>query len=161
MANTDHQRLDSAQVAEQALAVLRADCVCFLATMDGDQARLRPISPVKTDGFTVYVVNLHSHNKTREIANNPKVELCYYLVEQHRQVRITGVAEVVQDSTLLEEVAGAHTLLHAYLETIDRSQFVLYRVRPIQVRYMQEWALEYSNVPLETAGNSVESPTTG
>jgi len=155
MANTEHQPLDPAQVAEQALAVVTADRVCFLATMDGDQARLRPISPVKTDGFTVYVVNLHSHNKTREIATNPKVELCY-LDGKHRQVRITGVAEVVKDSTLLQEVVGPHTLLHAYLETIDRSQFVLYCIRPTQVRYMQEWALEYITVPLESAQNSAK-----
>lgn len=160
MANPKHQPLDHAKVPEHAVAVLRADCVCFLATMDGDQARLRPISPVKTDGFTVYIVNLHSHNKTREIASNPKVELCF-LDRHHRQVRITGVAEVVKDSTILQEVEGATTLLHAYLETIDRSQFILYRVRPTQVRYMQEWALEYSNVPLESSGNSAESPTTG
>ncbi len=160
MANAKCQPLDHAKVPEQAIAVLRADCVCFLATMDGDQPRLRPISPVKTDGFTVYVVNLHSHNKTREIANNPKVEICF-MDKQHRQVRITGVAEVVQDSSLLQEVAGANTLLNAYLETIDRSQFVLYCVRPTQVRYMQEWALEYSNIPLESVGNLAESPTTG
>jgi len=148
MAKVEHQPLDPAQVVEQALAVLRADRVCYLATMDGDQPRLRPISPVKTDGFTVYVINLRSHKKTREIANNPKVELCY-LDKHHRQVRITGVAEVVKDTTLLQEVAGANTLLHAYLETIDRSQFVLYRVRPNEVRYMQEWAADYHRVPLE------------
>jgi uncharacterized pyridoxamine 5'-phosphate oxidase family protein len=148
MANAEHQPLDPAQIVEQARAVLSAAPVCFLATTEGDQPRLRPITPVKTDGFTVYVVNVRSHNKTREIANNPKVELCY-LDGHHRQVRITGVAEVVSDSTLLHEVAGANTMLHAYLETIDRSQFVLYRVRPTQVRYMQDWAAEYHRVPLE------------
>jgi general stress protein 26 len=148
MPNAKHQLLHPAQVVGQALAVLRAARVCFLATTDGDQPRLRPITPVKTDGFTVYVVNLQSHNKTREIANNPKVELCY-LDEHHWQVRITGVAEVVNDSTLLEEVAGAKTLLHAYLQTIDRSQFVVYRVRPTQVRYMEEWSADYQMVPLE------------
>jgi hypothetical protein len=69
--------------------------------------------------------------------------------KHRRQVRITGVAEVVNDSSLLQEVEGANTLLHAYLETIDRSQFMLYRVRPTQVRYMQEWEADYHNVPLE------------
>src|SRR4051794_29001298 len=110
MPNAELQLLDPAQVVEQALAVLRADRICFLATTDGDQPRLRPITPVKTDGFTVYLVNFQSYNKTREIANNPKVELCY-LDEQHRQVRITGVAEVMNDPTLLQEIAGANTLL--------------------------------------------------
>src|SRR5262245_9927745 len=79
--------LGRAQLVEQALAVLRADRVCFLATADGDQPRLRPVAPVKTDGFTVYVVNLQGCNKTREIAGNPKVELCY-LDQHHAQVRI-------------------------------------------------------------------------
>jgi uncharacterized pyridoxamine 5'-phosphate oxidase family protein len=148
MTDAEQQPLDTAQVLEQALAVLSADGVCFLATMDDDQPRLRPITPVKTEGFDVYVVNLRSYNKTREIANNPKVELCY-LDTQQRQVRIAGVAEVVQDATLLQEVAGAHTLLHAYLETIDRSQFVLYHVRPTQVRFMRGWAADYHKVPLE------------
>ncbi len=131
--------LSPAQLVEQALAVLRADRVCFLATTDGDQPRLRPVSPLKTDGFTVYVVNLQSYNKTREIAGNPKVELCY-LDQHHAQVRIAGVAEVVDDPAVLRELVGEKTLLHGYLGTVDRSQFVLYRVRPAQVRYMQGWA---------------------
>ena len=148
MPHADHQPLDLAQIAEQALTLLRDDRVCFLATTDGDQPRLRPMSPVKTDGFTVYFVNLLSHNKTREIANNPKVELCY-LDEHHCQVRITGVAEVVSDSAILQEVLGEKTLLRGYLETIDRSQFLLYRVHPMLVRYMQEGTADYYTVPLE------------
>jgi len=148
MSNTEPKLLAPAEVRERALAVLRAHRLCYLATTDGDQPRIRPIAPVKTAGFTIYVVNVRSHNKTREIAANPKVELCY-LNEHDDQVRITGVAEVVSDPALLQEIAGEKTLLHAYLETIDRSQFVLYRVRPTQVRYMQGWAADYYKVPLE------------
>src|SRR5512132_2040281 len=48
-----------------------------LATSDGDQPRARPVSPVRTDGFTVYVANLRMYHKTQEIAEDPKVELCY------------------------------------------------------------------------------------
>ena len=36
----------------------------------GDQPRLRPIAPVKTDGFTVYIANLRSYGKTAEIESN-------------------------------------------------------------------------------------------
>ena len=45
------------RVAELAHAVLQADRFPYLATIDGDQPRLRPVSPVRTDGFTVYVAN--------------------------------------------------------------------------------------------------------
>ena len=32
--------------------------------------RLRPVSPVRTDGFTVYVANLRSYAKTAQIETN-------------------------------------------------------------------------------------------
>ena len=135
------------QVVDRALAVIRADRFPYLATVDGDQPRLRPVSPLRTDGFTVYVANLRGYHKTAEIEANLRVELGY-LDDRHDQVRITGVAEVVTDRALLGEVWDANPLLRQYLGTLDNPSLVLYRVRPTRVRYMQEWALEYFEVPL-------------
>src|ERR1700732_1830921 len=92
--------IDPAKLVELALAVVRADRFPDLATIDGDQPRVRPVSPVPTDGFTVYVANLRAYHKTQEIAVNPKVELCY-LDDHHDQVRITGRAEILTDRLLL------------------------------------------------------------
>jgi len=36
-----------------------------------------------------------------------------------------------------------------YLGNIDNPELILYRISPNRVRYMQEWALEYYEVPLE------------
>ncbi len=119
-----------------------------LATIDGDQARLRPVSPVKTDGFTVYVANLRFYSKTREIEANPKVELCY-MEEGHDQVRITGTAEVLTDRPLLEEIWEANPLMQHFLKTIDNPDLIVYRIVPSRVRYMQEWALKYHEVPID------------
>ena len=120
-----------------------------LATVDGDQPRLRPVSPVRTDGFTIYVANLRSYNKTREIAANPKVELCY-LDEHHDQVRITGTAEVLTDPALLREIWAGNPLLRRYLGSLENPALIIYRIRPERVRFMREWALEYHEVPLGT-----------
>ena len=141
--------IDPNEVRQRALQVVADDRFPHLATIDGDQPRLRPVSPVKTDGFTVYVANLRSYHKTAEIAANPRVELCY-LNADHNQVRITGVAEVVTDRDLLQQIWDANPLLRQYLGSLDNPEFILYRIQPGQVRYMQEWALEYSNVPLES-----------
>ena len=150
------QPLDPAQVTARAHAVVAADRFPQLATIDGDQPRLRPVSPVKTDGFTIYVANLRSYHKTVEIQANPNVELCY-MDSGHDQVRITGVAEVVSDRDMLQAIWDANPLLRQYLGTIDNPALILYRIRPTSVRYMQEWALEYFDVPLE----SIESAKTG
>lgn len=118
-----------------------------LATIDGDQPRARPVSPVRTTGFTVYVASFRSSHKTGEIEHNANVELCY-MSEGHDQVRITGVADLVTDRGVIQEIWDANPLLRSFLVTIDNPEFMLYRITPTQVRFMREWALEYHDVPL-------------
>jgi general stress protein 26 len=135
------------KLVDLAIEVIRSARFPDLATIDGDQARVRPVSPVKTDGFTIYVANLRSYHKTAEIAANPKVELCY-VDAHHNQVRITGTAEVLVDRPELEAIWQANPLLRQYLGSIDNPELIIYCIRPSRVRYMQEWALEYYEVPL-------------
>ena len=139
--------IDLTQLSELARAVIAADRFPHLASMDGDQPRLRPVSPVRTDGFVVYVANLKMYHKTAEIAANPKVELCY-LDERHDQVRITGIAEVVTERSVLQEIWDANPLLRHYLGSLDNPSLIVYRIVPNRVRFMREWALDYHEVPL-------------
>src|SRR5436305_10392535 len=118
MSKPTPEPIDPARLAELALAVIRAAKFPMLASTDGDQPRVRPVSPVRTDGFTVYVANLKAYHKTAEIAANPKVELCY-MDDGHNQVRLTGTAEVLTDRKLLQEIWDANPLLRQYLGTID------------------------------------------
>jgi len=145
MSKPTPERIDPSRLVELALTVIRADRFPDLATMDGDQPRVRPVSPVRTDGFTVYVANLRAYHKTQEIAANPKVELSY-LDGNHDQVRITGLAEVVTDRVILQEIWDANPLLRQYLGSLGNPQLIVYRVRPTRVRYMKEWALDYHEV---------------
>src|SRR5713226_7349627 len=110
--------VDPQRLLSLAQAVIQADRFPYLATIDGDQPRVRPVSPVRTDGFTVYVANLRGYHKTEEIEANPRVELGY-LDDKHDQVRITGVAEVVSDRALLHEIWDANPLLRQYLGSLD------------------------------------------
>jgi len=142
------EAVDPARLLELALAVIQADRFPYLATLDGDQPRARPVSPVRTERFTVYVANLRSYHKTVEMQANPKVELCY-LDDHHDQVRITGVAEIVADRILLQELWDANPLLQQYLGTIDNPELIVYRIRPTRVRFMREWALDYHEVPFK------------
>lgn len=139
--------IDPADLVNLARGVIAHDRFPDLATVDGDQPRVRPVSPVRSDGFTIYVANLRSYHKTGEIAANPKVELCY-MDEGHNQVRITGVAEVLTDRPLLQEIWDANPLMRQFLGSLENPMLIVYRVRPVQVRYMQEWALEYYDVPV-------------
>ena len=138
--------LDPSELPALALATMASAKFPMLATMDGEQPRLRPVSPVRTDSFTIYIANLRAYGKTREIAANPKVELCY-LADNHDQVRITGTATILTDPELLESIWNTNPLLRSYLGSIDNPEFMVYRVTPQRVRFMREWALEYFEVP--------------
>lgn len=142
--------IDPAQLRELAAAVIQKDRFPYLASIDGDQPRVRPVSPVRTDGFMVYVANLRSYHKTAEIEANPNVELCY-LDEGHDQVRITGVAGIVENRALIQEIWDANPLMKQYLGSIDNPQLIVYCIRPNRVRFMREWALEYHDVPIPSA----------
>lgn len=139
--------VDLAQLPALAAATMKAAKFPMLATMDGDQPRVRPVSPVRTDGFTVYVANLRRYGKTAELAANPKAELCY-TDDDHQQVRITARAEILTDATLLAEIWNSNPLLRAYLRTPDNPELIIYKFTPERVRFMREWALEYFEVPL-------------
>jgi general stress protein 26 len=153
--------VDPSELPRLAQAVIKADRFPSLATIDGHQPRVRPVSPVRTDGFTVYVANLRSYHKTGEIEANPRVELAY-LSPDHDQVRISGRAEVVTDAALLEEIWDATPLLRHYLGSLDNPELLVYRIVPEQVRFMREWSLKYHDVAIdrhENHGSSRAAPT--
>lgn len=141
--------IDPSQLPELARAVIREAKFPMIASQDGDQPRLRPVSPVRVeeDTLTIYVANLRSYHKTLEIAANPKVELCY-LAPNHDQVRLTGVAEILEDPNLLEEIWNSNPLLQRYLGSPDNPELIIYRIAPDRIRFMREWALEYHEVNL-------------
>ncbi len=141
------EKIDLYHLPQLAKEVIKKAKFPMLATMDHDQPRVRPVSPVKVDGFSIYVANLSYYDKTKQIKVNPKVELCY-LSDDHDQVRITGVAEVVKDRNLLQEIWDSNNLLMHYLGSVDNPQLIVYKIVPTQVRYMQEWALKYYEVAI-------------
>jgi general stress protein 26 len=157
MANPSADRALSDDLIEQALAVVQADRLPYLATVEGDQPRLRPIAPARTDGFTVYIANLRTYGKTSEIEANPRVELCY-LDGHHDQVRITGTAEVITDPKLKQEIWDSSPYIHKYIGEVENPDFILYRVVPTRVRFMKEWALTYREVPFQRSLKSTERP---
>ena len=79
------------EARQLALAVVAADKFPMLASLNGEQPCVRPVSPVLTEEFTVWVASMRSSSKTGELERNRRVELCY-LTKDHDQVRITGVA---------------------------------------------------------------------
>ena len=147
MSKPTPKEIDANEVPKLAADIVKKVRFPMLATIDGNQPRVRPVSPVRTEGFTVYIANLKSYGKTTEIEKNPRVELCY-LDDDHNQVRITGEATTVTDRNLLQEIWNSNKLLQHYLGSIDNPELVVYKITPNRIRFMLEWALKYYEVPV-------------
>ena len=147
MPKPEPESLPPEKVRDEALRVIAEDRFPYLATIEDDQPRLRPVSPVRTVGFTVFVANLKAYGKTAEIEANPKVELCY-LDKGHDQVRITAVAKVLDCRETLESIWSENPLLRQYLGSVDNPDLIVYEMVPSRVRFMREWALEYHEVQI-------------
>ncbi|MBI1357544.1 MAG: pyridoxamine 5-phosphate oxidase [Acidobacteria bacterium] len=141
--------VDPARLPELARETIRVAKYPMLASVDPEgQPRVRPVSPVRTRGFTVWVASLRSSGKTAELAANPRVELCY-LEGGHDHVRITGRAVLVEDRAEIQSIWDENPLMRSFLGTVDNPELMLYRVEPERVRFMREWALDYHEVPLQ------------
>ncbi len=149
MSKPQPEPIDESRLVSLAEETMRSAKFPILASMDGDQARARPVSPVRTQRFVVHVANLRQYHKTIELAANPKLELCY-MSPEHDQVRLTGVAHIEKDPALLKEIWESNPLLRSYLGSIDNPALIVYRIEPVQVRFMREWALEYYEVPFQS-----------
>ena len=67
MSKPASEPVDPAMLPQLAREVMARAKFPMLATIASEQPRLRPVSPVRVDGFTVYVANLRRYEKTAEI----------------------------------------------------------------------------------------------
>lgn len=73
-----------------------------LATMDGDQPRVRGMFLFRADENGIIFHTASTKDVFAQIQKNPKVEMCFF--GEGTQIRITGVLELVHDDELKEEI---------------------------------------------------------
>ena len=89
--------------------------ICFIATADGNQPRVRTLALEFANENGFYFATLSTKQLCRQIKANPKVEVCFYNhptdLMQARQMRLTGKMEPVPDPELQQRVAGEGAFL--------------------------------------------------
>ena len=98
--------------------------VYFLATADGDQPRVRAFGTSLVFGGKLYIQTGKVKPVSRQIAANPKVELCAY--KDGRWLRVTG--ELVNDEDRAVKVAMLEKMpsLKAMYDPDDGNMQMLY-----------------------------------
>jgi len=82
--------------------LMNANPVFHLATVEGDQPRVRGMLLFRADENGIIFHTASTKDVYAQIKKNPKVEMCFF--GEGTQIRVTGVLEQVIDEELKEEI---------------------------------------------------------
>jgi uncharacterized pyridoxamine 5'-phosphate oxidase family protein len=96
----------------------------YLATMDGDQPRVRPFGTVDIFEGKLYIQTGRFKNVAKQISVNPKVEICAYDGDKWLRVEATAVDD--NRVAVKEHMLDNYPSLKARYKAEDNNTEVLY-----------------------------------
>ncbi len=109
---------------EEVLDFLRKCWVYYLATVEGDQPRVRPFGTVNVFENKLYIQTWKSKNVSKQIQSNPKVEISWTL--EWRWIRVSW--ELVRDDRIepKKSILDNYPELRSMYDENDDNTEVLY-----------------------------------
>lgn len=102
--------------AQEIFKVINENPAFHLATVEGDQPRVRGMLLYRADenGFVFHTAS--TKDVFKQIQQNPKAEMCFFC--KGVQIRVTGALERVHDEKLKEEIFAhpSRKFLQAWIE---------------------------------------------
>lgn len=109
---------------ERAYDFLKKAGTYYLATMDGDQPRVRPFGTVDLFDGRLYIQTGKKKDVAKQLAKNPKAEICAFM--DGKWLRLSG--ELVEDDRreARKHMMDAYPSLRAMYNEDDGNTLVLY-----------------------------------
>lgn len=105
---------------------------CYLATIDGDQPRVRGFLNWFADATGYYFHTAATKQVCRQLISNPKVEVCFFNPEDPPGVgtmmRVAGEVEFVEDSELRFRFLEERPFLKAFVSGPDDQVLQIFRI---------------------------------
>jgi len=109
----------------------------FLATMEGDQPRVRPVTLINFNGKFWVTTDTWSE-KVEQIQKNPKVEFSFVFKKGDRNccVRVTGLAKIIRDKLVKAKLASHCGFFSKHWENVDDPNYTLLEIFPSEATYV-------------------------
>jgi pyridoxamine 5'-phosphate oxidase len=118
--------------------------VCSLATIDGNQPRVRMIMLFRVDENGIMFVTGRQKDLYAQLQSNPAVEMCFFNPDEGRQVRIEGAVEILDDLELKKQVVEKFTFLKPVVESQGYDVLICYHLKGAQAT---TWTMETNFEP--------------
>jgi len=100
---------------EEILNFINQNPLCFVATDDGGQPRVRGIMMFRANTNGIIISTAKNKDFFNQLKANPKTELCFY--HEKTQIRITGNASDIDDYLALkQEIVAARPFLQPMID---------------------------------------------
>jgi len=85
--------------------------VFYLATSDNNIPHVRAMTVCKADEDGILFNTKEFKKSNLELRNNPHVEMCFYSPKEGVQVRLSGIAELVDDLAVKKDIVRRFPVL--------------------------------------------------
>ncbi|KYK35805.1 MAG: pyridoxamine 5'-phosphate oxidase family protein [Theionarchaea archaeon] len=114
----------------------------YFATCDGDQPRVRPVSPIVEDDMSIWIATFSTSRKVTHIRENPKV--CLAFVEQPRgdkAVTVIGKAEISENLEEKKRVweRAPFDLSEYFPNGVESDEFCLLKIVIDRIEWRDSW----------------------
>ena len=110
---------------ERIETILKQAKTFFFATIDGDQARVRPFGAVQEIDDKLYFCTNNHKNVYKNMQENPKIEICA-MISDERWIRVSGKSEFVYDVEIKKAMLDANPELRKMYNEEDKIFEVFY-----------------------------------
>ena len=109
----------------------------FLATTDGDQPRIRPVTLINFDNKLWITTDTWSE-KVKQIQENPKVEVSFTFTERNKDccIRVTGLAKTIKDRHVKTKLAKHCDFFSKHWKNVDDPNYTLLQILPSEAKYV-------------------------
>ena len=112
---------------DEVIDVIRDAGFGFLATIENNQPRVRPMMPYYTEEGELIVALLPRSRTITQIKKNPQVEICY-VDRKMWYCRVAGKGKISEDKSKKETLWNNIPMLRQYFGGIDDPNFILLEI---------------------------------
>ncbi len=128
---------------EKITAIMKENSLhAYLATCDGDQPRVRPVSPIVENDMSIWITTFSNSRKVKQIRQNSRI--CLAFVEQpngDKEAIVIGDAEIVHDLEEKKRVWNLATfdLTEYFPDGPSSDDFCLLKIIIKKIEWRDSW----------------------
>ena len=115
---------------QELFAFMTSNPTFFLATVEGGKPHVRGLLLYRADVNGIIFHTGKMKDLHRQLTNNPFVEMCFTNnnFDNLIQVRVTGIAQLVEDINLKKEIVSKREFLKPWVEQAGYDPLAVYRI---------------------------------